>query len=68
MTREQYKTQLEAQKHPQGNGLFIKDNSTNQAQALPQTGNGSNKAGLVGLGLASVGMMFGLGLKKKQVK
>ncbi len=67
MTREQYKAQQNANKHPQGNGLFIQDNSTSQGSELPQTGNDS-KSGLVGLGLASVGMMFGLGLKKKQVK
>lgn len=46
-----------------GNG----DNSQNNKQALPQTGNTKNDAAVAGLGLASLLAMLGLGgLKKKR--
>ena len=45
-----------------GNG----DNSQNNKQALPQTGNTKNDAAVAGLGLAGLLAMLGLGVLKKK--
>ena len=42
------------------------NNAQNNKQALPQTGNTKNAAAVVGLGLASLTALFGLGGRKKK--